>query len=69
VNALAPISTPRAFRRLSAETLAHFAATDAQAARFAGFGHHPSNRSAAPARLWDSGLLDRLSVPPSRVRE
>jgi hypothetical protein len=66
---LTHITTPRTFRRVSAEAIAHFAATDAQAARFAGLGHFPSNRSAAPARFWDSALLDRLSAPLSRVRE
>lgn len=69
MNALTRISTPRTFRRLSAEALAHFAATDAQAARFAALGHFPATRTAAPARFWDSSLLDRLSLPASRVRE
>lgn len=69
MNALTNISTSRTFRRVSAEAIAHFAATDAQAARFAGFGHFPANRSTAPARFWDNALLDRLSVPLSRVRE
>jgi hypothetical protein len=69
MNALTHISTPRTLRRASAEVIAHFAATDAQAARFAGLGHFPANRSSAPARFWDSALLDRLSVPLSRVRE
>lgn len=69
MNSLAHISTPRTFRRLSAEAIANFASTDAQAARFAAIGHFPANRSIAPARFWDSSLLDRLSVPASRVRE
>jgi hypothetical protein len=69
MNALTHISTPRTARRLSDEAIAHFAATAAQAARFASFGHHPTSRSAVPARFWDIGLLDRLSVPLSRVRE
>jgi hypothetical protein len=69
MNTLTHISTPRTFRRVSAEAIAHFAATDAQAARFAGIGHFPSNRLAAPARFWDSALLDRLDAPLSRVRE
>lgn len=69
MNALTHISTPRTFRSVSAEVIAHFAATDAQAARFAGIGHFPSNRSTGPARFWDSALLDRLAAPLSRVRE
>ena len=69
MNALTHISTPRTFRRLSAEAIAHFAATDAQAARFARLGHYPTHRTAAATRIWDSGLLDRLSTPLSRVHE
>ena len=69
MNSLTHISTPRTFRRLSAEAIAHFASTDAQAARFAGVGHYPPRRASAPSRIWDSGLLDRLSTPPSRVHE
>lgn len=69
MNALTNISTPRTFRRLSAEAIAHFAATDAQAARLAGPGHYPARRDSATTRIWDSGLLDRLSTPPSRVHE
>ena len=69
MNALTNISTSRTFRRVSAEVIAHFAATDAQAARFAGFGHYPTNRSASAARFWDSALIDRLATPLSRVRE
>lgn len=69
MNSLSQISTPRTFRRVSAEAIAHFAATDAQAARFAALGHFPANRAAAPARFWDSSLIDRLAVPLSRVRE
>ena len=69
MNALTNISTSRTFRRVSAEAIAHFAATDAQAARFASLGHFPASRSAAPARFWDSSLIDRLATPLSRVRE
>lgn len=69
MNALTHISTPRTYRRLSAEAMAHFASTDAQAARFAGLGHYPTHRATSSARIWDSGLLDRLSTPLSRVHE
>ena len=69
MNTLIHISTPRSSRRLSAEAIAHFANTDAQAARFAGVGHYPTRRASAPSLIWDSGLLDRLSTPPSRVHE
>ncbi len=69
MNTLTHISTPRTFRRLSAEAIAHFAATDAQAARLVGIGHYPARRATTPARIWDSSLLDRLSTPLSRVHE
>ncbi len=69
MNTLSHISTPRTYRRLSAEAIAHFAATDTQAARFASLGHYPTHRSSAATRIWDSSLLDRLSTPLSRVHE
>ncbi len=70
MSSLTSISTARILRRVSAEAIAHFAATDAQAARLIGVGHYPGdNATGRIAPLWDAGLLDRLSLPLSRVRE
>jgi|GEM_PF-5838793 hypothetical protein len=69
MHALNHLSTPRTFRRVSAEAIAHLAATDAQAARLAALGHAPTRRTEASARFWTGHLIDRLSTPISRLRE
>ncbi len=60
---------PRTLRRVSAEAIAHHAATSSQAARLAALGGGGRFRNEPPAPLWDDALLGRLTVPLSRVRE
>lgn len=63
------LTTPRTFRRVSAEAIARYAATDAQVARLAAVDGYSFESPRAPAPLWDDALLDRLVQPLSRLRE
>ena len=63
------LTTPRTFRRVSAQAIARHAATDAQAARLAAVDGYSFEPRRAPAPLWDESLLDRLVQPLSRLRE
>ncbi len=63
------LTTSRTFRRVSAEAIARYAATDAQAARLAGVDGFSFEPRRAPAPLWDDALLDRFVQPLSRLRE
>jgi len=60
---------PRTLRHVSAEAIAHHAATTSQAARLAALGGSGRFRNSPPAPLWDDALLERLTVPLSRLRE
>lgn len=64
-----PQFSSRVIRRISAEAIGHHAATSSQAARLAALGGLGGQRHEPPSTLWDGGLLDRLSVPLSRIRE
>ena len=69
MNTYANSLLPRALRRVSAEAIAHSAATTPQAARLAALGGNGRFRNEPPAPLWDDALLERLTVPLSRLRE
>jgi hypothetical protein len=69
MHSLTHVHTPRIHRRPSAGALVHLASTEAQAARLLGLGHYPGDRPRSSAKLWDAGLIDRLSTPITRVRE
>ncbi|MBC8009896.1 MAG: hypothetical protein H7067_07345 [Burkholderiales bacterium] len=69
MNTFGHLSTPRTYRRVSAAAIAHYASTDAQAARLAAFGETRFEPRGAPTPLWDDGLLDRLTQPLSRLRD
>jgi hypothetical protein len=60
---------PRTLRRISAEAISHHAATTSQAARLAALGGGGFSGGEPPAPLWDGALLERLTVPLSRLRE
>ncbi len=69
MNAITHLSTARAPRRGSASAIAHYAATDAQAARFAALDAAYPETLSTRAPLWDETLLSRLTQPLSRIRE
>lgn len=63
------LPTARTYRRVSAAAIAHYAATDSQAARLAAIDGGRFETANAPHPLWDDGLLARLTQPLSRIRE
>lgn len=63
------ISTARTYRRVTAAAIAHYAATDSQAARLAAINGGRFEAANLPHPLWDDGLLARLTQPLSRIRE